>query len=332
MSYAYDIADRLADKHRSLSLYNEHQSHSEFLSRHSEERELFGRSVGRVLLTLQKESRDNLPGPNARPVVNPSAECFLSSRMHSNLERCIGTVAKCFPFCVEALSLALLYIDELQRKYTDVVNCWTLDRMFAVDVVIASKFAYDEVYPNTYYASRLGLTVYELNRLEIAFLSLFGFKMAPDRQRWMKLHCMISRLSFEPTVEECSSSGSCPSIDFLPVPVAACAKKASYGSDLSLSTTDTPVLPSPLTPMISGDASKPSTSSTASTTRQNSVISITISTIMSPESSSISPKPVVDVVNTHGKQHSQNNIGEKSHRHRHHHHRQKKSSSITDTG
>jgi len=53
---------------------------------------------------------------------------------------------------------------------------------------------------------------------------------------------------------------------------------------------------------------------------------------MSPESSSISPKPVVDVVNTHGKQHSQNNIGEKSHRHRHHHHRQKKSSSITDTG
>jgi len=316
MFCAYDIANRLANKQRSLSLYNEHISHSEYLHSHREEREKFGGAVGRVLSEIQKFHRDLLP-PDATPDADVLAKAFLSSRMHPNLERCITGLAKALPYCAEGLTLALYYMDRLQRLYNDVVNCWTLDRMFATAVVVASKFAFDEVYPNTYYASRLGLSVYELNKLELSFLSLLEFKMAPDSKRWVKLHCMISRIAFE----ECGSRGSCPCLE---LPVATSAKRISYGSDLTTSTTDTPISPSPITPIITSVE-------TPRSSRGTSVAPITI-TILSPESSSSSPKRVLDVVNTHGKRHSQNALGDKSHRHHHHHrHREKKSSSVTDT-
>ena len=82
-----------------MSLFNEHIGHSEYLSKHREEREKFGCAVGRVLVEVQRASRDKLPYPDAKPDVNPAARKFLSSRMHSNLERCIGGLAKSLPHC-----------------------------------------------------------------------------------------------------------------------------------------------------------------------------------------------------------------------------------------
>jgi len=312
MFCAYDIADRLASNQRTLSLFNEHTSHSEFLSKHREERERFGNAVGRVLAQVQKVSRDSLPNPDVRPEVHPLARKFLSSRMHQNLERCIGGLAKNLPYSAEGLSLALLYIDKLQRLYDNVVNCWTLDRMFATAVVIASKFAFDEVYPNTYYASRLGLSLYELNDLEIAFLSLFGFGMLPDRSRWIRLHCHLARLAYEPTEEERGSRGSCPLLE-LPPPPAASSK--AYGSALK-SGLSTPSSPSPITPMITA-VDAPSHFSRS----RPSGIRVTVSAVASPESASSSPKQIVEVVNTYGKRHTHSGLEKprKSHHHLSHH-------------
>jgi len=322
MLCAYDIADRLASKQRTLSLFNEHTSHSEYLSKHREEREKFGCAVGRVLVQVQKNSRDSLPDPEARPPVHPLAAKFLSSRMHSNLERCIGGLAKNLPYCAEALSLALLYIDSLQRLYTDVVNCWTLDRMFAVAVVVASKFAFDEVYPNTYYATRLGLSLFELNDLELTFLSLFCFSMVPNRQKWIKLHCFIARLAYEPTQSEAGNRGSCPSLDIL---INHCLKSNSSSGSVATSGSQTPSSPSPVTPMITAiDTPKPVVLST----RTKAGIRLTVSSLMSPESASSSPKKVVETVNSHGKRHSGLETPGKRHHHHHHH---KKKPSIVDT-
>jgi len=332
MLCAYDIADRLASMQRSLSLFNEHTSHSEYLSKHRDEREKFGCAVGRVLAQVQKASRDQLPDPTARPEVHPLAKKFLSSRMHGNLERCIGGLAKNLPYSAEGLSLALLYIDRLQRMYDDVVNCWTLDRMFATAVVVASKFAFDEVYPNTLYATRLGLSIYELNNLEITFLSLFNFSMLPDRTRWLRLHCLLARLAFEPTENEGGARGSCPCMELLP----PSAKSRSCGNGgLPKSGLSTPSSPSPITPMITAvDAPSSGSNSTAySSLRNPSNIKVTISSVASPESSSSSPKVISEAVKSCGKRHSQNTLERprKSHHHHHHHHHSLRKSSIVDT-
>jgi len=324
MLCAYDAANRLASSQRTLSLFNEHISHSEYLSKHREEREKFGCAVGRVLAEVQKSSRDQLPFPEARPDMNPLAKRFLSSRMHSNLERCIGGLAKNLPHSAEGLTLALYYIDRLQHLYTDVVTGWTLDRMFATAVVVASKFAFDEVYPNTYYASRLGLSLLELNNLEIAFLSLFGFNMVPDRPKWIKLHCAVARIAFEPARDSSALRSSCPSME---IPLSCLSKGSSCCSNNNLSATDTPMSPSPVTPMITAVDSETPREKTSSL--RNHGIAITISSITSPESSSVSPKPVAEVAKSHGKRHSHCDLEEKPHKH-HHRRRHRRKPSDTD--
>jgi len=274
-------------------------------------------------LKCKKTSHDSLPQPDARPEVHALAKKFLSSRMHSNLERCIGSLAKNLPYSAEALSLALLYIDSLQRLYDNVVNCWTLDRMFATAVVVASKFAFDEVYPSTYYAARLGLSIYELNDLELTFLCLFGFKLHPDRQRWIRLHCFIARLAYEPTQAENGSRGSCPCLE---VPLNPSSRRPSLGSPLTMSGCSSPSTPSPVTPMISA-VDTPKMSKSGLIVSQSG-IRVTVSSLLSPESSSNSPKKVEEVVSTYGKTHSGVATPQKIRRH-HHHHRKKPS--IVDT-
>jgi len=321
MLCAYDAAVRLASIQRNLSLFNEHISHSEHLSKNRDDREKFGGAVGRILMEVQKDSKQFYPDPN--PVVNPLAKKFLSSRMHSNLERCIGGLAKNLPFSAEALSLALYYINELQHLYTDVVNCWTLDRMFATAFVIASKFAYDEVYPNTFYAARLGLTLLELNNLEFVFLSLFGFAINPDRKAWILLHCCIARIAFEPEKLSTGARGSCPSIEVPLLPL----KRNSF-SNSGLTSSATTASPSPVTPMITSVGS-PGPKNKNSSLR-NHGITISVTSIMSPESSSASPKPVDDALKSHGKRHSHYDLDDKPSKH-HHRHRHQKKPSLLDT-
>jgi len=331
MIFAYDIADRLACKQEALSSFRDRFTNSEYLSKCTEDRVQFGCAVGKVLSELQKQSHDILMEMESKPEVGPLAKKFLSSRMHSNLERCIGGLAKRLMYCVESLSLALLYIDELQHRYPDFVTCWTLDRLFAVSVVVASKFAFDEVYPNNVFAAYLGLSISELNELEIIFLSLFGFNMAPNNERWNNLHSFISRVAYELPVSASSPSYACSSPCVLDARLRHNAKSRSYGSanPISVETSS----PSPFTPIIT-----PVDTTTTGTglSQLTSGIRVTLSSRMSPQSTSISPREVVEVVTSRGKSHSQSGIvlekSEKHHHHHHHHrHHSKKSSSIVDT-
>jgi len=323
MVFLYNIADQLSSTYRMLSLFNEHTSHSEFLSKHRLEREKFGLAVGRVLAEFQQRSLRMMPGGAGRPYVHPMARKFLSSRIHQTLERCIGGLAKSLPYCAEALSLALIYIDTLQRIYVDVVNCWTLDRLFATAIVVASKFAYDDVYPNTYYASKLGLTLAELNDLELTFLALFGFGMVPDKPSWVRMHCFIARLAYEPTLEECGVMGSCPTFT-LASPLLSKSRSGGMLADVK-ATSSASASPSPLMPMITmAERTRPPPAPSG----LHSDIKVTL---MSPESSSSSPKELKEVVATYGKRHSQNgleDIDPKPIRHR----RQRSKSSVGSLG
>jgi len=189
----------------------------------------------------------------------------------------------------------------------------------------------------------------------------------------LKLHCFIARLAYEPTELEAASRGSCSSLDLFSF---RSSKSVSIGfglqsgvsSGMSRSGLSTPASESPITPMFSAidgpsavaspvqkgsflkSSSLKSSSSLQSpvsvrpssslaspvSVRAASGIRVTVSSLMSPQSSSSSPKEVADAASSYGKRHSQYDTidGYPKHRHRHHHqqhqHRLKKSS-IVDT-
>jgi len=308
MLNVYEIVDGLASGKRMLSLFNEHTSHSEYLCKHKIEREKFGGAVGRILSEIQNRSKDSLDvDVESRPHAHPLTRRFLSTRMCTGLERCIAGLGRNLPYSAEAMSLAIYYLDQLERKHEGAINCWTLDRLYASAFVVASKFAFDDVYPNTYYASRLGLSLLELNCLELTFLSLFDFAMFPDKQRWIRIHCMIARIAFEPSLEECEVRGSCPMLN-LPSPRSA---KSSSGGLVRYADASS-ASPSPVIPMISIQDHPPKQpSQLQSQIPLSSAIKVTVS-LASPETTSNSPKPLKEVVAAFGKRHSQSDDFEKS--------------------
>ena len=245
MTYVLQIAESLASQKRPLSLSNEHLSHSEHLMADPDARAQFGRAVGCVLQGVQRSSLAALAGVTTGPALPLHAQPFLSSHIHRLLDRCIATLARRLPYCVESMTLALCYLETLQHRYEYVVNSWTLNKLFATALVVASKYSYDCVYSNKYYASLLGLTLPELNNLELSFLALFDFAVAPEHFRWIQMHCIVARIAFEPTVAPCASFGavstvqlppirlgSAASMSVLPEPIPSVQRQGKHSSNL----------------------------------------------------------------------------------------------------
>ena len=226
MTYISQIAESLASQKRPLSLSNEHRSHSEYLLGDPDARTQFGRAVGCVLQGVQQSSLAALAGVTHGPALPAHAQPFLSSRVHRLLDRCIATLARRLPYCVESMTLALCYLETLQRRDEYVVNCWTLNKLFATALVVASKFSYDCVYSNKFYATLLGLTLPELNDLELSFLALFDFAVAPESFRWIQMHCIVTRIAFEPTVAPCASFGAVSTVQLPPIRLGTAASKS----------------------------------------------------------------------------------------------------------
>lgn len=227
MTYVSQIAESLASQKRPLSLSNEHRSHSEYLLTDPDARTQFGRAVGCVLQGVQQSSLAALAGVTHGPALPLHAQPFLSSHVHRLLDRCIATLARRLPHCAESMTLALCYLETLQRRYEYVVNCWTLNKLFATAFVVASKYSYDCVYSNKFYAALLGLTLPELNDLELSFLALFDFAVAPEPFRWIKMHCIVTRIAFEPAVAPCASFGAVSTVQLPPIRLGSAASKSA---------------------------------------------------------------------------------------------------------
>lgn len=226
MTFVSQIAESLASQKRPLSLSNEHRSHSEYLMDDPEARAQFGRAVGCVLQGVQQSSLAALAGVKCGPALPRHAQPFLTSHAHRLLDRCIATLARRLPYCVESMTLALCNLETLQHRHEFVVNSWTLNRLFATALVVASKFSYDCVYSNKFYASLLGLTLSELNDLELSFLALFDFAVAPEPFRWIQMHCIIARIAFEPTVATDASFGAVSTVQLPPIRLGSAASKS----------------------------------------------------------------------------------------------------------
>jgi len=189
----YYIAKNMADKRTPLTRHHFDQACSDFLQERSDERSTFGRAVGRVL------SRAALMTSMTSSKVPTSAEFkqLFNTQTHHNLEDCLASLARRLPLSCEAFTLSLYYIDLLQSAHDGLVTWLNIERLFAVGIVLASKFAYDRVYTNNYYARVLGVDVTMLNRMEVAMLRLLDFNLTPNPERWTQLHAFVASVAFE---------------------------------------------------------------------------------------------------------------------------------------
>jgi len=189
----YYIAKNMSDKRTPLTRLHFDQACSDFLQDRSEERSTFGRAVGRVL------SRAALMTSMTSSKVQTSVEFrqLFNTQTHHNLEDCLASLARRLPLSCEAFTLSLYYIDLLQSAHDGLVTWLNIERLFAVGIVLASKFAYDRVYTNNYYARVLGVDVAMLNRMEVAMLRLLDFNLTPNPERWTQLHAFVASVAFE---------------------------------------------------------------------------------------------------------------------------------------
>lgn len=192
-SRVYYIAKSMAEKRTPLTRDHYDRACSDYLQENTDERSVFGRAVGRVL------SRAALLTSMGRSRFPTTAEfrMLFNTQTHHNLEDCLASLARRLPLSCEAFTLSLYYIDLLQNEHDGLVTWLNMERLFAVGIVLASKFAYDRVYTNNYYARVLGVDVAVLNRMEITMLRLLDFNLTPNPERWTQLHAFVASVAFE---------------------------------------------------------------------------------------------------------------------------------------
>eukprot|EP00252_Welwitschia_mirabilis_P020592 TRINITY_DN5079_c0_g1_i3.p1 TRINITY_DN5079_c0_g1~~TRINITY_DN5079_c0_g1_i3.p1 ORF type:complete len:171 (+),score=21.67 TRINITY_DN5079_c0_g1_i3:416-928(+) len=94
--------------------------------------------------------------------------------IQSYIER-IFKYSNCSPSC---FILAYAYIDRFMQQQSEVlITSLNVHRLLITSVMVAAKFVDDAFLNNTYYAKIGGISVSEMNRLEIEFLFNLDFKL-----------------------------------------------------------------------------------------------------------------------------------------------------------
>ena len=70
----------------------------------------------------------------------------------------------------------LIYIDRLCELNNFIVNSYNVYKILFSSLIMAIKYNEDEFYDNKFYAKVGGLSLNEMNNLEINYLSLIDFK------------------------------------------------------------------------------------------------------------------------------------------------------------
>ncbi|EPT27385.1 cyclin, N-terminal domain-containing protein [Toxoplasma gondii ME49] len=137
--------------------------------------ELAMSAVGAVLSRLAKRGTEDLRASGGEGVITV---------FHSSTEPSIGVreyvdrLARFFRCSSESFILALIYIDRLVRRRPGfTLNSLNVHRLFITALTVAAKFFDDTYYSNSFYAKVGGLSLKELNRLEVTLVLLLDFRL-----------------------------------------------------------------------------------------------------------------------------------------------------------
>lgn len=84
----------------------------------------------------------------------------------------------------ETITMAITLLDELLMSYEGklVITQFNIHRLLTVSILISLKFNEDSFCTNDYYAKVIGISNFELNELEVLFLSHLNFDVWIDRE------------------------------------------------------------------------------------------------------------------------------------------------------
>uniref|UniRef100_A0A7S0G6D3 Cyclin n=1 Tax=Rhodosorus marinus TaxID=101924 RepID=A0A7S0G6D3_9RHOD len=150
-------------------------------------RELIDALVETLNALVQRRSCIYIPTPGMH-------ECMFYSNLgssaqdRSNMRAVVENLVSRF-MCSDAVFLmALIYMNRLERsnRYL-LVNKFNVLRLFTASVIVACKFAEDEIYRNSYYAEVSGLDLRLLNHLERTVLNELEFRMYVDATEYLAI-------------------------------------------------------------------------------------------------------------------------------------------------
>jgi len=93
------------------------------------------------------------------------------------LEAYIARLLQYAPCDRECFISALLYMDRLNDRCGFVFNSYNVHRSYLTSLLIAAKFFEDQPCDNGYFATIGGVSIMEMNNLEIQFLTLAEFRV-----------------------------------------------------------------------------------------------------------------------------------------------------------
>lgn len=88
------------------------------------------------------------------------------------------------PVSPECFIAAFVYVNRIVQKAEIELDECSVHRLVLVAVLIAAKFLEDVSVTNTYYASIGGISLQELNQLELTFLQIIEFDLSVDDLTW----------------------------------------------------------------------------------------------------------------------------------------------------
>ncbi|KAK8806991.1 hypothetical protein WA158_003750 [Blastocystis sp. Blastoise] len=106
---------------------------------------------------------------------------------------------------VECFVLSLIYIDRLIRNVNLLVNSYSVHRVVITSIMLAAKFFDDRYCSNSFYAQIGGVSVDEINSLEIEYLFYINFYLYVDSDEYMKYHNMLYLHTIQKSCINCST-------------------------------------------------------------------------------------------------------------------------------
>ncbi|EGG18550.1 Non-receptor tyrosine kinase [Cavenderia fasciculata] len=107
-------------------------------------------------------------------------------------------LVKFSPCSKECFIMIIVYIDRLIQKAGFIVNSFNIHRLLITCIMVASKYIDDIFYNNEYYSHIGGVNRDELNKLEIAFLTLLEFDTSCPLPNYLDyfshLDCFVSHI------------------------------------------------------------------------------------------------------------------------------------------
>jgi hypothetical protein len=131
------------------------------------------------------------------------------------LQKYLKRIARYTDCNIETLVCAVMYVLRVSRRSDLMITSLNVHRLLITSVVVSMKYVEDECFTNRYMAKVGGVSLHELNRLEISFLKRLEFNLhiAPDN--FEQFCSEICRLDAQIMMEEISARlpavPTCPS-------------------------------------------------------------------------------------------------------------------------